>query len=79
MNNNDNDVHLILTTNKSSIIEDLVPGNRPTVLKTLDTQTLHKALEEEENTIDHVQIVHRGMAERIYQAAFLYDECISSP
>ena len=74
-----NNVHLILTTNKSSIIEDLVPGNRPTVLKTLDTQTLHKALEEEENTIDHVQIVHRGMAERIYQAAFLYDECISSP
>jgi hypothetical protein len=77
-NDNDDDVHLILTTNKSSVMEDLVPGNRPVVFKTLDSRTLHKALEEEENSIERVKVVHRGMAERIYRAALIYDECISS-
>ena len=32
LEDNDDDVHLILTTNKSSVIEDLVPGNRPAAI-----------------------------------------------
>ena len=71
------DVHLILTTNTNCVMSELVSGDRPAIFKTLDTVTLHKALEEKENSIKCVKVSHRGMAERIYEAALIYDECVS--
>ena len=78
-NEDNDDVHLILTT--SHIEHNFTLYDRPTIFKIRDSVLLHEALgmiEDENDPISLVKVVNRDVAEQIYEAVLKYDEYVMS-